>query len=166
MTTPRGTGLIKTQYGDLAITIDPITGRAKSSRLNPLGTNSVVAPRQAAVAPSPGPRIPADEDQPKYRSKLEARYAGYLSARRHVGEIRDIRYEALQVTLAPHTTLRPDFLLDMPDRTVEIHEVKGERVWEDAWVKLKIAAVLWPWFRWYLVRRKKGEWIIKRVPSA
>ena len=155
---------MQTNYGDLPINIDEKTGRARTLP-NRLGTNNGVAPRQASVAPAPGPRVSSDDDTPRYRSKLEARYAGHLEAQQHVGEIRDIRYESVTFKLAKKTTLTPDFWVELPDRTVEIHEVKG-RMREDAWVKLKVAAGRWPHFRWFLVTRKNGEWIIKRVPSA
>lgn len=161
---------MRTNYGDLSIDINPTTGRAKSLPNRPPRDTRGNGERGQGTRVTnhsggdPSPR-PISGDQPKYRSKLEARYAGHLDAQRTVGEIREVRYESLTVKLAKHTTLTPDFLLDMPDRTVEIHEVKGQ-IREDAWVKLKVAASLWPWFRWFVVTRKKGEWIIKRVPSA
>lgn len=158
---------MRTNYGEMPIDIDESTGKAK--RLpSRLGTNSGVAPRREAVAPPPGPRIqpkPADGDTPKYRSKLEARYAGYLEALRHTGEIRTVRYEAIRLELAPNTTILVDFFVELPDRTCELHEVKGF-MREDAWIKLKVGAARWPHYRWFVVTRRKGDWIVKRVPSA
>jgi len=42
------------------------------------------------------------------------------------------------------------------------YEVKGF-MRDDAAVKLKVAASLYPWIKFHLVTRKKGEWIIQEV---
>lgn len=142
---------LKTNYGDLAITIDPRTGRAKRA----VGSTDT---------PARPPKAPPD-DRPRYRSKTEARYAGQLEVARATGQIREARYEAFQVTLATRTTLTADFWVVMPDMTVEIHEVKGKWHREDGWIKLKIAAAHWPWFRWFRVIWEDGQWTKTRVPS-
>lgn len=155
-------------YGEHTLEIDDITGHARKVMSTELGTNNGVAPRREAVAPPSGPRInpkPQDGDTPKYRSKLEARYAGYIEALKFAGEIRTIRYEAVRLEIGPNTTILPDFFVERPDRTCELHEVKG-RMREDAWIKLKVAASMWPHYRWFLITREKGQWVTKRIPSA
>lgn len=123
----------------LPLRVDPATGRAQVER-GPL--------RVRPAAP--------------YRSKLEAAYATYLDALRHEGDYVAVEYERLTVRLAPQTTYTPDFLCVRRDGTIELHEVKG-RPREDAWVKLKLAAALCPWWRWCLVRRVRGNWVTKEV---
>lgn len=156
------------KYGEHTLAIDDRTGHARKVVPTKLGTNNGVAPRQEAVAPPPGPRInpkAMDGDAPKYRSKLEARYAGYIEALKFAGEIRTIRYEAIRLEIAPKTTILPDFYVERPDRSCELHEVKGF-MREDAWIKLKVAARQWPHYRWFLITRVKGQWVTKRIPSA
>jgi len=145
---------MRTNYGDLPLTLDPRTGRA------------TLAPARPVVPVAPGP-VPTLSPGARYRSKTEARYAGHLEACRMAGQIREARYEALRFTLGPRTTLTPDFCVERPDRQLELHEVKGFAR-EDAWVKLKIAAVQWPWFRWVLVTwdRRAGTWQLREVPRG
>ena len=46
----------------------------------------------------------------------------------------------------------------LPDGGREIHEVKGHWT-DDARVKIKVAAELYPYYRFSAVRRVKGEWV-------
>ena len=65
------------------------------------------------------------------------------------GEILDFRFEPFRFILAPKTTYLPDFLV-VTHKWLEIHEVKG--FWrDDARVKIKTAAALFPWFRFLAV---------------
>ena len=59
------------------------------------------------------------------------------------GDILSFRYEPIRFNLAPRTSYTPDFLVMLKDGSFEFHETKG---WarEDAMVKLKIAARLYP----------------------
>jgi hypothetical protein len=77
---------------------------------------------------------------------LEKRYNAHLQLRFHLGELTDFRFEPLKLRLAPATFFNPDFLLVLPNSTHELHEVKGH--WEDdARVKIKVAATLFPWWK-------------------
>ena len=131
--------LIKTNYGPLPI-------RIQGHHASP------IPPAQPTKLPAPA--VPA------YRSKLERRYASHLEAQQRAGIIRKIRYEAIRLTLAPRTTYTPDFMVELPDGSLELHEVKG---WmrDDANTKLKIAAALWGCFRFVLVRWEDGQWTTK-----
>ena len=92
----------------------------------------------------------------KSMTKLEGRYANKLDLLKHAGEIVDWRFEPLNFRLAKRTWYKPDFLLIYLDR-FEVHEVKGH--WEDdARVKAKVAAELYPWFHWVAVTAEKGIW--------
>jgi len=85
---------------------------------------------------------------------LETKYASLLNDRKMVGEIHSWRFESIKLRLANNTFLTPDFLVVLADGSVELHEVKArwkkeDRAhWEDdARVKVKIAAEIYPEFR-------------------
>lgn len=87
----------------------------------------------------------------------EKRYADLLEIRRIAGEVRWWKYEAVSIRLAKRTFYRPDFLVQMADGSVEVHEVKG--FWEDdARVKIKVAAEMFPLFTFRAMSFKKGTW--------
>jgi hypothetical protein len=91
-------------------------------------------------------------------NKLEANYAQYLQMQKAVGDLHDYKFEAIKLKLAERTTYSPDFLVITKDGSVELHEVKG--FWEDdARVKIKVAASLFPYFVFRGVTRSKGQWV-------
>ena len=97
-------------------------------------------------------------------NKTEAAYADYLDLLESSGEILRWDFEALKLRLAPSTFYTPDFLVVMADGTMELREVKG--FWrDDARVKIKVAARMFPMFRFVAVtkRRKKdgGGWDVE-----
>ena len=90
-------------------------------------------------------------------NKTEARYANILELRKRAGEILDFRFEPFGLRLAKTTYYHPDFLVVCPGH-FEIHEVKG--FWrEDARAKIKVAAELFPWFKFLAVRSERGRWV-------
>lgn len=108
-------------------------------------------PSSATVARSP------------FRSKLEESYSGYLHVLMLAGDIQRYAYEPITLRLAPKTTLTPDFLVITKDGQLELHETKGFAR-EDAMVKLKVAARLYPFWRFWLVTRFRGEWKLRELP--
>ena len=62
-----------------------------------------------------------------FKSKLEARYANYLERLREVGQILGWWYEPLTLRFPEGLPQEwtPDFLVLLPDGTVELHETKG-----------------------------------------
>lgn len=69
--------------------------------------------------------------------------------------------QAITLKIANGCRYTPDFvLIEMPN--VAAYEVKGF-MRDDAAVKLKVAASLYPWIRFHLVTRKKGEWLIQEI---
>ncbi len=94
---------------------------------------------------------------PDDMNKLEARYAeSYLYPRKLTGEIIDYKFQPLKFRLAKACFYTVDFLVICPDQ-MEIHEVKGH--WEDdARVKWKTAAEMFPWFRFVAVQWVRGQW--------
>lgn len=96
--------------------------------------------------------------EPGKMNKLEADYALHLKALRDLGGIVDFRFEAVRLRLAKLTTYSPDFLVIGVNGEIVLHEVKG--FWEDdARVKIKVAAEMYPWFHFVAVTRKKGQWV-------
>lgn len=99
-------------------------------------------------------------------NKTEAEYAGMLEARKVSGEILWWVFEAVTLKLADNTRYTPDFLLMLADGTIEIHETKGGFIREDGWLKLKVAAGMFP-FRFFLCQKQAkkagGGWQIRRV---
>lgn len=73
-------------------------------------------------------------------NRTEAEYAGMLEVHLRAGEILWYRFEAIKIRLADMTFYTPDFLVLPANLQLEIHEVKGGFVMDDAKVKLKVAA--------------------------
>ena len=97
--------------------------------------------------------------QPKRRGRMnqtEADYAAILTIRQHAGEVLWFAYEAITLRLADNTRYTPDFIVELADGTLEIHEVKG--FWKEAAkLRLKVAAETFP-FRFVSIRlRPKKE---------
>ncbi len=94
-------------------------------------------------------------------NRLEAAYAQHLGLRRAAGEVEWFAYEAVKLRLAGKTFLTVDFFLMLASGELEAHEVKGH-IEDDAAVKLKVAAAMYPW-RFVLVRASPSGWILKDV---
>jgi hypothetical protein len=87
----------------------------------------------------------------------EAAYADLLTLRQAGGEVAGWWFEALKLRLAGNTFYTPDFLVQLADGLLELHEVKG--FWrDDARVKIKVAAAQYPLFPFVAVQRVKGRW--------
>jgi len=120
-------------------------------------------PETVERADMPGPIIPKSR-----MNKTEAKFADYLEAEKHLKRILDWRFEPVKFILAQNikgkrnaTTYTPDFIVITRD-CVGFVEVKG--FWrDDAKVKIKVAADMFPWFKWRVVYLKKGEWIFEEV---
>jgi hypothetical protein len=102
---------------------------------------------------------------PGQMNKTEEAYSIILEAKKRNGEIREYAYESLTLKLAKDTRLTVDFMVIASDDTLEMHEVKGGFVREDAWMKLKIAAQLFP-FRFRLAQYKSKSWTIADVEAS
>lgn len=94
-------------------------------------------------------------------NKTEQRYATRLDLLQKAGEIVSYGFEALKLRLADRTFYSPDFLVVTTEQ-IELHEVKG--FWEeDARVKIKVAAEMFPCFAFCAVQwdRKADGWIVE-----
>lgn len=101
----------------------------------------------------------------QYDSKLERDWAGQLVLMRRGGLLEHWVHQGISVRLADGARYTPDFLVITREREVELHEVKGF-MREAANVRLKVAAQLYPWFKFVLVRRGKGahgQWTCDEV---
>ena len=99
---------------------------------------------------------------PGTMNKLEARYAEHLSVRQAAGEILAYWYEGVTLCLTYSRNgvagqrYTPDFMVQLPDGTIELHEVKGFMD-EKNINKVKVAADKYP-FRFVLVtKRRKSD---------
>ncbi|CAM4172502.1 hypothetical protein [Stenotrophomonas lactitubi] len=94
---------------------------------------------------------------PGEMNKTEAAYAEYLQQQLHAGAIAWFRFESVKLKLANKTHLTIDFFVMTTAGELEAHEVKG--YWEeDARVKVKVAAEMYP-FRFLAVQRATdGGW--------
>lgn len=90
-------------------------------------------------------------------NKTELAYSNFLERRKLAGEIVDYLFEPIKFKLAPKTFYTPDFMVIAED-SFELHEVKG--FWrDDARVKIKVAAKMFPWFKWRAVQLKRKQWV-------
>jgi hypothetical protein len=101
-------------------------------------------------------------------NQTEKAYSEVLNGR--MGEGGDVKgwvFEPVRRRLADNTYYEPDFEVLMTDGTLEYHEVKACRangqvlVEDDAQVKIKVAAEMYPWFTW----RRCALWRRKMFPD-
>lgn len=74
-----------------------------------------------------------------------------------------IRAQAMRLELANGVTYTPDFFAQMPDGNFHAWEVKGPHAWDDAIVKIKVAAREWPEVTFWLVSRAETGWKTERI---
>jgi hypothetical protein len=87
-------------------------------------------------------------------NKLEASYDAHLQERHHTGEVLWHKFEGIKLRLADNTFLTVDFAVLPSTGVLEMHECKGH--WQDdARVKIKVAASIYP-FRFIAIKRAKG----------
>lgn len=98
----------------------------------------------------------------KGMNATEEAYALILKARLERGEIVWFAFEAITFGVAEQCRFTPDFVVQLPDGTIEFHEVKGWRFEDDALVKIKVAAEMFGMFtfRAFVKQSKKdgGGW--------
>jgi len=95
-----------------------------------------------------------------FKSNLESDYAQLLSLRVKAGEIINWYYEPFNIRLADNTYWKPDFMLVFLTH-FEFHETKG--FWRrDARAKIKIAADMYPEFRFVGVQYEHNNWVYEK----
>jgi hypothetical protein len=113
--------------------------------------------------------IPAAQAAPATRrrgsmNKLERAYALHLTARVFSHEIVHWMFEGVRFRLANRAWYCPDFILWMPDGSMEAHETKGF-MREAAAVRLKVAAEAFPHVRFVLVKAHEGQFTWQTIDS-
>lgn len=101
-------------------------------------------------------------------NKTETRYAERLAAQKAAGELDRADFEAVTLKLGDDVRYTPDFMVTRVYRhieatAIEFHEVKGAFIRDDARVKLRVAATLFPMFRFFLSQYVKGQWTITPI---
>ncbi len=92
---------------------------------------------------------------PGAMNRMEVAFAEQLELRKKAGEIRDYQFEAVKLRLAKATFYTCDFMA--VGEHITFYEVKGFKE-DDAMVKIKVAARLFPWFEFILVTRDRRGW--------
>ena len=94
------------------------------------------------------------------QNKTEAAYAVHLESRKSSGEILAWWWDVLTLKLGQDCRYKTDFMVQLPDGELQIHETKGF-MREDAQVKLKVCRANFP-FPVFLVKRgnKSEPWVI------
>lgn len=137
------------------MTLPPASVRAQ---LEALG---VPAAKIDRVAPRALPPVAAPAQDPDGMNKTERRRALELEALRRTGAIAAWAFGSVTLLLADRCRYTPDFLVATPDGRIAFEEVKG--FWrDDALVKIKVAARLYPMFTFTALRpRKGGGWDVE-----
>ncbi len=94
-------------------------------------------------------------------NKTEAEWMRGLEGRKKAGEILWFGYEAIKVRLADNTFYTPDFLVLTCEHELELHEVKGAFVMDDARVKFKVCAEHFPARLVWAQKLKGGAWKVE-----
>lgn len=102
----------------------------------------------------------ADTSARPRMNETEKRYADRLDQEIAAGTVARWRFGELKFRLADGTWYTPDFCVQRPDGTLELHETKGAHVWDDSRVKAKVAAEQYREFRWFwcVSSSKKEGW--------
>ena len=121
-------------------------------------------PTESKAPPIVRPLVSAAPDDGM--NKLERAFHELLKA----GDQGDVYREGITLRLAGRTRYTPDFvsvvlLLGLPPITLTCWEVKGGWFRDDAAVKLKVAAEMYPAFRFVLVTRPRRVWQCRYVTS-
>ncbi len=95
-------------------------------------------------------------------NKTEAAYDAHLAALMHIGQVIWYRFEGIKFRLADNTFLTVDFAVMMSDGRLEMHEVKGFML-DDANVKIKVAASIYPFVFKVIRKGKGGTWQITEI---
>lgn len=86
----------------------------------------------------------------------ERAYADELELLQRAGEVAWYRFEGVKLRLADNTFYTPDFAVMLSNGEMQMHEVKGHWL-DDARVKIKVAAEMYPFQFFALKRRPKRD---------
>ena len=95
-------------------------------------------------------------------NKTEQAFGLRLLSQKQRGEILWYAYEPFKLRLAKTTFYTPDFAAVWEDGAILIYEVKG--FWrDDARVKIKVAARLFPFFQFFAVTKDNALWTFEEI---
>jgi hypothetical protein len=118
-------------------------------------------PSSGQVPAQPKARTMLAVDYAPYRSRWEREYAERLALHRIGGLIQMWYYEPMRFKLADGAWYKPDFMWIANDGQIHFDEVKGfER--PAAILRWKVAAELYPMFKWRMLTKRDGSWIVTR----
>ena len=86
-------------------------------------------------------------------NETEERYAAQLALMVRAGEIDRYSFESHKVRLADRTWYTPDFKVICSDH-IEFHEIKGGYMTDKGQIKFKVAAEMYPEYRWVMIQYK------------
>jgi hypothetical protein len=119
--------------------------------------NLCITPRGQEAAETKARTMPAVDYAP-YRSRWEKEYAAELAASSGVGLW---KYEPMRFRLADGAWYKPDFMWIDYSGKIHFDEIKGfER--PAAILRWKVAAELYPMFKWRMLTKRDGAWIVTR----
>lgn len=95
-------------------------------------------------------------------NQVEFKFALWLDVRKKGGEIKAWAYADMQFELGEFRCwYRPDFRIINNDNTMTFIETKGGFIREDAKIKFKCAAKIYPEFNWVMYQFKAREGWLK-----
>jgi len=95
------------------------------------------------------------------KTETETEWAGLLEERKRAGELLHYSFEPLKVRLADNTFYTPDFLVVLASGELELHEVKGAFVMDDARLKFKLVAEHFPARLVWAQKLRGGAWKVE-----
>lgn len=105
--------------------------------------------------------------RPGEMNDTESAYSDYLDLRQAAGEIHEWWFEMVKLRVAySECWITVDFMVQLPDGTIEFHDVKGGPTMDDAAVKEKVIVDKFP-FRLFearkLPKKSGGGWHVKEI---
>jgi hypothetical protein len=133
-----------------------------------VGKSAAESPMFATLSPAFAAAAKAAESsapkQSKGPNKLESSYASHLEILKRAGEIVDYKFESIKLKIGVKTCWYCcDFWVLAKDGVTEFHETKGPFARDDSMVKLKSAALQYPHFRFFLVRKDGKRFSVEAV---
>jgi hypothetical protein len=90
--------------------------------------------------------------KPGEMNGTERDYAAFLDGQKILGNVEWWAFESVKFRLADKTFYTPDFIVMLTGGMIELREVKGGFWEDDARVKIKVAAAMYP-FKFVAVRK-------------
>ena len=136
-------------------------------RLFPGATASTLKVNKVLIAIPPKPAVKLEVIDYKPRkpkveeglNKLETKRLAYL----RMLKVPLLRVQAIKLRLADNTHYTADFTYLDVNGKLTFEDTKGPHIWEDSWIKAKVAASLYPEYRFVVVREDGMGWTIQEA---